>query len=109
MQFFLLFCDPFILLFQNVILFFQISSSAVFWHFVQFQTMASGNLKQHRAAGCIKCDLAVVVASKGLVWLWQFKAKCFQRFFLLWGNFTIFILTVEHMAFVDVRRSLIQM
>ena len=62
-----------------------------------------------RAAGCIERDLAVVVAAKGLVWLWQFKAKCFQRFFLLWGNFTIFILTVEHMALMDVGRPLVQM
>lgn len=88
---------------------FQISSSAVFRHFVQFQTMAFGNLKQHRAAGCIKCDFAVVVASKGLVWLWQFKAKCFQRLFLLRCDFAVFVLAIEHMTFVDVRRAFIQM
>lgn len=71
--------------------------------------MALGNLKQHRAAGCIKCDLAVVVASKGLVWFWQFKTQCFQCLFLLRSNLAILVFTVKHMAFVDVRSPLIQM
>ena len=71
--------------------------------------MAFGNLKQHRAAGCIKCDLAVVVASKGLVWFWQFKTQCFQCLFLLRSNLSILVFTVKHMAFVDVRRTFIQM
>ena len=71
--------------------------------------MAFGNLKQHRAAGCIKCDLAVVVASKGLVWFWQFKTQCFQCLFLLRSNLAILVFTVKHMAFVDVRRTFIQM
>ena len=109
LQFFLLLCDPFILLFQNIILLFQISPSAVFRHFVQFQAVAFGNLKQHRAAGCIECNLTIVVATKGLVWFWQFKTQCFQCLFLLRSNLSILIFTVKHMAFVDVRRTFIQM
>ena len=71
--------------------------------------MAFGNLEQHRAAGGIKSDLAVIITSKRLVRLWQFKAKCFQCLFLLGCDFTILVLAVKHMAFMDVRRSLIQM
>ena len=46
---------------------------------------------------------------KGLVWFWQFKTQCFQCLFLLRSNLSILIFTVKHMAFVDVRRTFIQM
>ena len=106
---FFLLSKLFFLLCHDIVLLFQISPSAVFWHFIQFQTVAFGNLEQHRAAGCIECDLAVVITAKGLVRLWQFKAKGFQCLFLLGCDLTIFVLTIKHMAFMDVWRSLIQM
>ena len=106
---FFLLSNLFFLLCHDIVLLFQISPSTVFRHFIQFKAVAFGYLEQHRAAGRIERDFAIVIAAKGLIWLRQFKAKCFQCLFLLGCNFTIFVLTVKHMTFVDVRGSLIQM
>ena len=71
--------------------------------------MPLGNLKQHFSAGGIKGDLAVVAAAEGLVRVGQLEAQCFQCLFLLGSHLAVLVLTVEHMALVDVGRAFIQM
>ena len=71
--------------------------------------MPLGDLKQHLSAGGIKGDLAVVAAAEGLVRVGQLEAQCFQCLFLLGCHLAVLVLTVEHMALVDVGRAFIQM
>ena len=71
--------------------------------------MPLGDFKQHFPAGGIKGDFAVVAAAEGLVRVGQLEAQCFQCLFLLGSNLAVLVLTVEHMALVDVGRAFIQM
>ena len=71
--------------------------------------MPLGNFKQHLPTGGIKGDFAVVAAAEGLVRVGQLKAQCFQRLFLLGCDLSVFVLAVEHMTFVDMRCTFIQM
>jgi len=68
-----------------------------------------GDLKQHFPAGGIEGDFAIVPAAEGLVRVGQLKAQRFQRLFLLGCHLAVLVLTVEHMALVDVGRAFIQM
>ncbi len=94
---------------KNEILLFQIFAVAVLRFFLQFQPVPFGDFKQHLPAGGIKGDFAVVPAAEGLVRVGQFKAQRFQCLFLLRSNLAVLVLTVEHMALVDVGRAFIQM
>ena len=94
---------------KDEILLFQIFAVAVLRFFLQIQPMPLGNFKQHFPAGCIEGDLAVVAAAEGLVRVGQVEAQCFQCLFLLGSNLAVLVLTVEHMALVDVGRAFIQM
>jgi hypothetical protein len=67
------------------------------------------NLEQHLPAGGIKGDFAVVAAAEGLVRVRQLEAQCFQCLFLLGCHLAVFVLAVEHMAFVDVGCAFVQM
>ena len=57
----------------------------------------------------IKGDFAVAAAAEGLALVRQLKTQRFQRLFLLGCHLTILVLAVEHMTFVDMRCTFIQM
>ena len=65
--------------------------------------------KQGYEVTYLPVDGRVVAAAEGLVRVGQFKAQCFQRLFLLGSNLAVLVLTVEHMTFVDMRCTFIQM
>ena len=94
---------------KNEILLFQIFAVSVLRFFFKIQPMPLGDFKQHFPAGGIKGDFAVVAAAEGLVRVGQLEAQCFQCLFLLGSNLAVLVLTVEHMALVDVGRAFIQM
>ena len=98
-----------LLLGKDEVLLFQIFAGAVFCFFLQFQTVPLGDLEQHLSTGGIKGDFAVVPAAEGLVRVGQFKAQCFQRLFLLRSDLAVLVFAVEHMAFMDVGCTFIQM
>ena len=52
---------------------------------------------------------AIVAAAEGLVRVGQLEAQCFQCLFLLGSNLAVLVLAVEHMTFVDMRCTFIQM
>ena len=99
----------FLLLGKDEVLLFQIFAVAVLRFFLQFQPMPFGDFKQHFPTGGIKGDLAVVAAAEGLVRVRQVEAQCFQCLFLLGCHLAVLILTVEHMALMDVGRAFVQM
>ena len=67
------------------------------------------NLKQHFSTGGIEGDFAVVAAAEGFGRVGQVEAQRFQRLFLLGCHLAVLILTVEHMALMDVGCAFVQM
>lgn len=73
------------------------------------KSMPFGNVKQDCPADCIESLFPVIVLSFGLLRFWERDTQFLQRLFLLGTQFSIPIFTVEHMALVNMRCSLIQM
>ena len=98
-----------LLLHQDIVLFLQIRPPTIGRLLLQMHPMLAADVKEQRAAYCIKCLLAVVVFALGLTRIRQLKAQFLQRLFLLGAQFPIPVFAVKHMALMDVGRTLIQM
>ena len=97
----------FLLLHQDIILFFQIRPSAIGWLPVQMQSVSFRNVKEHLPAGCVEDILPAVIFRFGLIRMRKLKAQFLQCLFLLRAQFAILVQSVKDMALLNVRRALI--
>ena len=98
-----------LLLHQDIVLFLQIRPPTIGRLLLQMHPMFAADVKEQRAAYCIKGLFSIVVFALGLTRIRQFKAQFLQRLFLLGTQLPIPVFAVKHMALMDVGRTLIQM
>ena len=97
----------FFLLHQDIILLFQIRSTAIRRFPFKMQTMLLRNLKQQFPTDCIKSLFPVIVFSFWLIWMGKRYPQFLQRFFLLGTQLSILIFCIKHMALLNMGSSLI--
>ena len=108
-QFLLLRRQLFLLLHQDIILFFQILPPAVGRLLIQMQPMPFRDVKQDRPADRIESLFPVVMPAFWLIRVRERDAQFLQRLLLLGTQFPVAVLAVKHMTLMDVGRPLVQM